>query len=167
MHLHCHLKDVLLGHGPSASFWCFSFERYNGIMGSTPTNKRSVELQLMRRFQLSHFLEGTQHLNMFQQDLLPLCSQTEEDKSVGWIETADRQTRMQLDKLAFLRPLPKGKLWSNLAGIFTPENYKLSSLDSDDAALLLEVYKILYPELSINANHIGLLIKKFGSVIIG
>lgn len=39
MHLHCHLKDVLTDHGPSASFWCYRFERYNGILGSTPTNK--------------------------------------------------------------------------------------------------------------------------------
>ncbi|CAB4006868.1 Hypothetical predicted protein [Paramuricea clavata] len=167
MHLHCHLRDVLLDHGPSASFWCFSFERYNGILGSTPTNKRSVELQLMRRFQLSHFLEARDYPNMFQQDLLPLCSQTEKDKSVGWIETTDWQTRMQVDKLAFSRPLPQGKLWGNLSGIFTQENYKLSSLDCDDAALLVEVYKVLYPDLSINANHIGLLIKKFGSVVIG
>ena len=33
MHLHCHLKEVILDHGPVYSFWCFGFERYNGIMG--------------------------------------------------------------------------------------------------------------------------------------
>lgn len=44
MHLHNHLKDLFLDRGPVISFWCFSFERFNGIMGSTSTNKRSVEL---------------------------------------------------------------------------------------------------------------------------
>ena len=32
------------------SFWCFAFERYNGILGSMPNNNRSIEVQLMRRF---------------------------------------------------------------------------------------------------------------------
>ena len=47
MHLHCHLKEILIDHGPVTGFWCFSFERFNGILGTNPTNKRSVELQLM------------------------------------------------------------------------------------------------------------------------
>ena len=47
MHLHNLLKDVILDHWPLASFWCFSFERFNGILGSTTTNKRSVKQQLM------------------------------------------------------------------------------------------------------------------------
>lgn len=49
MHLHCHLKDIIRDFGPIHSFWCFSFERYNGIMGSFTTNNRSIELQLMRK----------------------------------------------------------------------------------------------------------------------
>ena len=32
MHLHCHLKECVLDYGPIHSFWCFSFERYNGIL---------------------------------------------------------------------------------------------------------------------------------------
>ena len=50
MHLHCHLKDVLADFGPVYSFWLFSFERYNGILGNQPTNNRAIEPQLMRRF---------------------------------------------------------------------------------------------------------------------
>ena len=46
MHLHCHIRDF----GPCHSFWLFSFERYNGILGKEPNNNRSVELQLMTRF---------------------------------------------------------------------------------------------------------------------
>jgi len=55
MHLHGHLKEVILDHGPITGFWCFSFERFNGILGSTTTNNISVELQLMRRFMVSRY----------------------------------------------------------------------------------------------------------------
>ena len=34
MHLHCHLKENVLDYGPIHSYWCFSFERYNGILGN-------------------------------------------------------------------------------------------------------------------------------------
>ena len=46
MHLHGHLKDVLL-EGPIQEFWLFSFERYNG---KQPTNNRAIEPQLMHTF---------------------------------------------------------------------------------------------------------------------
>ena len=32
------------------SFWLFSFERYNGILGDRPTKNRSIEAQLLKRF---------------------------------------------------------------------------------------------------------------------
>ena len=41
MHLHCHLHSVLLDYGPVFGFWLFSFERYNGRLGSTVTIKQS------------------------------------------------------------------------------------------------------------------------------
>ena len=47
MHLHCHLKECILDFGPIHSFWCFSFERYNGILGDLPNNNRSIEVQVM------------------------------------------------------------------------------------------------------------------------
>ena len=50
MHLHMHLADCVLDYGPVYGFWLFSFERYNGILGKYPTNNKSVELQMMRKF---------------------------------------------------------------------------------------------------------------------
>ena len=50
MHLHLHLKESFLDYGPPHAFWCFAFERYNGILGSYHTNKRSVESQFMKIF---------------------------------------------------------------------------------------------------------------------
>ena len=51
MHLDGHLKEcMLLDYGPVYSFWLFSFERYNGLLGSPSTNRRKIELQFMKRF---------------------------------------------------------------------------------------------------------------------
>ena len=50
VHLHLHLKNCLLDFGPAHSFWCFSFEWYNGLLGSYHTNQRNIELQIMRKF---------------------------------------------------------------------------------------------------------------------
>ena len=51
MHMHCHLATCLQEFGPIHSFWLFPFERYNGILEGQPSNNRSVEIQLMQRFQ--------------------------------------------------------------------------------------------------------------------
>ena len=50
MHLHCHIAECVKDFGPIYGFWLFSFERYNGILGSYPTNKRNTAQQIMRRF---------------------------------------------------------------------------------------------------------------------
>lgn len=50
LHLHNHLKNCLLDYGPSHTFWCFSFERCNGVLGSFHTNRKAVETQIMRKF---------------------------------------------------------------------------------------------------------------------
>ena len=50
MHLHCHLRACITDYGPLHGFWCYAFERYNGILGSMPNNNRSIEIQLTSRF---------------------------------------------------------------------------------------------------------------------
>ncbi len=39
MHLHCHIVDSIKDFGPAHAFWCYAFERYNGILESVHTNK--------------------------------------------------------------------------------------------------------------------------------
>ena len=50
LHLHLHLKDCVIDFGPVYGFWCYPYERYNGILGSFYTNQRSIEAQIMRKF---------------------------------------------------------------------------------------------------------------------
>ena len=49
-----------MDHSQVHSFWCFSFERDSGIMGSISTKKRSLELKLMRKVILCRFLDSVQ-----------------------------------------------------------------------------------------------------------
>lgn len=42
LHLHLHLKECLQDYGPVYGFWCFPFERYDGILGSFHTNQKAV-----------------------------------------------------------------------------------------------------------------------------
>jgi hypothetical protein len=49
MHLHLHLKKLFFYFGPPHAFWCFAFERYNGILGAYHTNKKAVESQFMKK----------------------------------------------------------------------------------------------------------------------
>ena len=50
MHLHSHIRECLLDFGSLHTFWCYAFERYNGILGAFHTNQKSIEAQLMRKF---------------------------------------------------------------------------------------------------------------------
>ena len=50
LHLQLHLQESFLDFGPAHAFWSYPFERYNGILGSFPTNNKTIEVQLMNKF---------------------------------------------------------------------------------------------------------------------
>ena len=50
MHLHTHLKQCLIDYGPLHAFWCYPFERFNGILGSFHSNRKAIESQIMKKF---------------------------------------------------------------------------------------------------------------------
>ena len=58
MHLHSHLISSILDYGPVYAYWLFSFERFNGMLGNIPTNNRSIEVQLMKRFISDQLLQS-------------------------------------------------------------------------------------------------------------
>ena len=72
MHLHGHLKQCVLDFGPVYSFWLFSFERMNGILGAYHTNCRDIPLQVMRRFLASEFYNIHNWPTQFKDELSPL-----------------------------------------------------------------------------------------------
>ena len=58
IHMHCHLKECVLDVGPLHSFWCFSFERYNGILENMKISWHAPEVQLIHKFSSLQALAG-------------------------------------------------------------------------------------------------------------
>ena len=89
MHLHCHLHSVLLDYGPVFGFWLFSFERYNGQIGSTLTNNRSVEIQFMRDFLKEHYLmpSAGNLLTIYHEEFMPIFDRWGEKRTTASTES--------------------------------------------------------------------------------
>ena len=127
MHLHCHLAECVNDYGPTYGFWLFSYERYNGILGSYPTNKRNTAEQIMRRF--LHEVEDF-HLeipDVFKQHfhhILPLH------------KNASLQQEHQL--------LHISTGCSDIQSVVFPSFSKFASLSSSDYDFLKVVYSNLY-----------------------
>ena len=49
IHLHLHIKECILNFGPIYAYWCFSFERFNGILGSYHTNNHDISVQVSNK----------------------------------------------------------------------------------------------------------------------
>ena len=72
MHLHTHLLDCSLDYGPIYSFWLFSFEHYNGILGEYGINQRSIKVQLMRKLCSDQFVKDIPLPSEFQEIFQPI-----------------------------------------------------------------------------------------------
>ena len=59
MHLHMHLRHSIRTFDPAPAFWPFSFERLNGILGAYKTNRKNIEMQVMRKTLLDLGMDDT------------------------------------------------------------------------------------------------------------
>ena len=50
MHMSLHLKECMLDFGPFSAFWCFPFERYNGILEGFKKSWCGPEKQMFTKF---------------------------------------------------------------------------------------------------------------------
>ena len=165
MHLHCHLHSVLLDHGPVFGFWLFSFERYNGQLGSTLTNNRSVEFQFMRDFLKECFLmPSTGNLPaIYQEEFTPIFDKCYEKRSsVSNVGTAHTYYLLS-EQTSFANVL----LHDN-TNLRVPGSNKTDMLTSEDISALLIVYKVLYPHIkNISVSGLHNTIKTFASIFLG
>jgi hypothetical protein len=138
MHLHGHLREVILDFGPVQEFWAFSFERYNGILGKQPNNNRVIEPQLMNCFLRDNSALSYPFPLSFKEELSPFIMSDQLAGSVNETLTA-----------------PKFALPSkSTRGIF----------DSDCLQILKEIYCKLHPLISNNSVTVNSVFKKFSSI---
>jgi len=154
MHLHCHLKDCIEDYGSIYSFWCFAFERYNGILGTTKTNNRSVEIQIMRKFLSSRFVWNVSLPEEFSDSMLSFFnSYKKQTQTMPAVETVTVCSPALL-RISVCTILSNIK-WSDTDQVILPLSYKLMQFDQDDRHLLCQTYQRMYPEKYLNANMVS------------
>ena len=126
MHMHGHLKQVMEDFGPVYAFWLFAYERYNGILGSQPSNNRSIETQLMNRFLKDNCAYDFQFPDEFSNEFGSLCLHN--NPSVGSLGAT-----LSGDK--------------DCADVVTSACRRYV-FDTEDMSILLSLYRKLNPEIA-------------------
>ena len=166
MHLHAHLQNCILEYGSVYGFWLFSFERFNGILGSVPTNNKNIEIQLMQ-----HFLQNEALCNLDHQ--IPGRKTAQFLKLKNSIIKNPEATNplCQTHNSVYGKvPGSSPRQWSNLGAVQLPSTHYNTSLDSDEAEHLKSVYSTLYPNSTIAVplcyrrySHINISNQQFGT----
>ena len=142
MHKHIHLCDCLMDFGPVYAFWLFSFERYNGIMGSFQTNNRSIEIQLMRKFLRDQTVQDIAFPDSFQSDFEPLLQPMGQSGTLGEAEFQPVQSSRPLFSLC-RGSLQNTHLWNEISLYHCLPPSSLDCLLEHEVPYLREMYKKL------------------------
>lgn len=143
MHLHCHLAECVYDFGPIYSFWCFSFERYNGLLGSYTSNKKDVEIQIMNHFVSHSELEdmSMNETDVFS-DLFQQLNKVHSDR--GSLVTAGAHGDLfRYSRMAGIN-FPLASDWSDI-GCFSFDCPSKGLLSNTDLYNLTQMYNSLYP----------------------
>ena len=145
MHMSMHIRNDMLNYGSLYATWLFAFERCNFVMGCTKTNKKNIEVQLMRS------------VEKYKQ----LVSMTKPPAKAKVVST----------KYHSLWPLlcPLGNqsvcepLWVDLHDITLPREATYS-LDSEKQHSLHQCYRAMYPDKNIQLPQILLVCASYGHI---
>ena len=147
LHLHMHLKECFTAFGPSHSFWCFPFERYNGLLGSYSTNKKAIEVQVMRKFCTSQNAHSLIH--HADQDLLAVLPLSKvRNASLSKLFTDDESV-LSLIKMSHA-PLDAIASFHNGGEVSLLPPLHEGVFSSEDLAELSLIYSQLYPDFEIS-----------------
>ncbi|GET57517.1 hypothetical protein GLOIN_2v1786147 [Rhizophagus irregularis DAOM 181602=DAOM 197198] len=102
LHFSLHLNKCCKDYGPLYSFWYFSFERMNGILGSLPNSRRKIEPEIMRFMMQSSQIErrfntlALNHQAIFQ--ILDLNDDTTDDNKNKSLESEELQAFLDISE---------------------------------------------------------------------
>ena len=159
MHLHC---QCLLDYGPTHNFWLFAYERYNGILESFPTNHRSLEIQLMKRFLREFKLSTSLPIpDLFKEEVGEFMSHQLQPKLQGSVRTTVHgKTNRRFDPSR----INSWSIDSIRSEVEFPSVYVRSALHEEVLTRLLNIYSSLYPSLKLEQSSLNTVCKKFSQV---
>ena len=165
MHLHLHIRECVENYGSVYGFWLFSFERYNGLLGSFHTNNREVEVQLMRRFLTMSALDELQYQMPldFQEFFYSLCGEVRQTNLVD----VEMTKSLSWSKATGGPLVPNCSVWTDLSMIELPSRYRLCCFDSGEVLQLRSTYGKLYPSLDLHSAYLNSTYKKYSSLCVG
>ncbi|GBC17868.2 hypothetical protein GLOIN_2v1775288 [Rhizophagus irregularis DAOM 181602=DAOM 197198] len=143
LHLSLHLRDCSSDYGPLYAFWCFSFERMNGILGSLPNSNRKIESELMRRLMFDKQIKNIISSGIEVKGLELLNSQ----RTIGSLSVTDEFSLDEMHRFWLNSQNIKDSQISGKEG-FPGEFLKLVShnilLSSEMLNLMVEYYNVTY-----------------------
>ena len=107
MHLSCHLSSCVLDYGPLQNFWLFAFERFNGLLGKLPNSNRSIEVQMMRRFQYDADSMSLSTPDLFHEELKHLIPASKPGPNLPCDTTSTSVNSWTYEDIASKVSLPK------------------------------------------------------------
>lgn len=135
VHLHCHMRDCIVDYGPLYGFWCYAFERYNGILGSMPN---TIEIHLMRRFWRENQVLTSPLPDLYFNEFAPVFPKVQDTGSVG--ETLEDELMPTLSSA----PLANGWTIESLQVYQLPKHSYRQVLNSTHKEYLLQLFCRLY-----------------------
>lgn len=156
MHMSCHLKDCMLDYSVLSAFWCFPFERMNGILEGMKKSWVSPEKQMFSKFinlqSLSIFTtkeHNSDFLSLLNTENVISCSDDEAgSSSVGQSQVSDQFTiEMIVNQNCDV---------SSIIAIKQPYQVLAcplyeKSLSDAEYEILSEMYATLYPYVAIHS----------------
>lgn len=146
MHLHLHLSECVRDYGPVYAFWCFPYERMNGILGSYHMNNRYISVQFANRFLDSKSYAPVNWPVEFREEFYPVIKRFSYNKG-SLIQSAKFCSEVKLDPLppikehCFLQCKVES-LSVALDRMYEPGSYKVLLLHRKTKALLANNFVI-------------------------
>ena len=170
MHLHAHILSCIKDYGPIYSFWLFSFERYNGLLGNYRTNQRSVELQLMRMFlsdlEIHDLNISTEHVSKEDLKFLQPCDGAGTLKELSSNHSAQYLRIVEASQYALTSDFP-AELWSFI-DIYKPGGVVSTEiLEEPELSYLAQCYCSMYPGAEYTGTNISSTIYKYSQMKVG
>ena len=154
LHMHCHLKECILDVGPLYSFWCFSFERYNGILEKMQKSWHAPEIQLIHKFSNLQILAAIELPEDSPEEMVQCIKKIKENKAALPDPVTDNLSFIRYEQYTICRP---DELCALLLSCHHPGREKFM-MECEKQALV-EMYHTIYcPQ---NVEHVPLRYTQF------